>query len=73
MLQIDKQLRHTRISQNSRPDEQQQQRRVRRKHPAPEVQRYEFDESDDEKVEDDPVAWALASRAGIGSIFSRAY
>ena len=66
VLLIKQHLQQTHISKTSRLEERTRKRRTRLSSThSQELQRYEFDESDDEEVTDDPVAWALASRAGM--------
>lgn len=62
LIEINRQIQNVNINGLSSNDGQSRRRRQVKEEDEP--VRYNFEDSDDDKVEDDPVAWALASRSG---------
>lgn len=63
LIEINRQIQNVNINGLSSNDGQSRRRRQVKEEDEP--VRYNFEDSDDDKVEDDPVAWALASRSGM--------
>ena len=67
LLELNQQLERAAIQKQQRVFEKTPSRKTRT---SSNLVQYEFDDSDDEKYADDPVAWALASRTGTEVLVS---